>query len=117
MSRRKRVADLPRGVEPITLEDVETLALMDHDRSATLVIDTWCGSDLLPRGHWVRPGGRFAVVGYVRGTTMSIDLPNWMFDDVAVPVNLIERHESALLSRVRERSNRTVRWRCVLSVH
>lgn len=96
VSRRERLSDLPPGVEPVTLEDEDALARMDRSRPATALIDTWGGPDLAARGHWVRPGGRLAVVGYVRGTSVTLDLPNWIFDDVAVlPVNLIERHESA----------------------
>jgi NADPH2:quinone reductase len=36
------------------------------------------------------------VVGYVAGTDLGLDLPNWLLDDVALlPVNMIRREGAA----------------------
>ena len=48
--------------------------------------DTLGGPGLAARSGWIRPGGRVVVVGYVAGTSTELDLPNWLLDDVAVPL-------------------------------
>jgi NADPH2:quinone reductase len=97
VSRPERAQDVPAGAEVITLAEHDRLAELKASRPATLLMDTWGGSDLTARAGWVRPGGRALVVGYVRGATVSLDIPNWMFDDVALlPVNMLQRHASAL---------------------
>ena len=96
VSRRERAEDVPTGAEAIALEDDDHLATLKASRSATLLVDTWGGSDLTVRAGWVRPGGRALVIGYVRGPMLSLDIPTWMFDDVALlPVNMLQRHDSA----------------------
>jgi NADPH:quinone reductase len=45
------------------------------------------------------------VIGYVTGTTVTIDLPSWLLDDVALlPVNMIRQE-----GRAREVSGELVR--------
>ena len=96
VSRPERATDVPPGAEVVTLADRERLAELTASRPATLLMDTWGGADLTVRAGWVRPGGRTLVVGYVRGSVLSIDIANWMFDDVALlPVNMLQRHDSA----------------------
>lgn len=86
---------VPAGAEVITADD-ERLALLDEERAATLVIDTLGGPELPRRAHWVRPGGRAVLIGYVAGTDASLDLPNWLLDDVALlPVNMMRREAAA----------------------
>ncbi|MBO0877796.1 MAG: zinc-binding dehydrogenase, partial [Pseudonocardia sp.] len=54
------------------------------------------GADLVDRSRWVRQGGRAAVIGYVSGPRVSIDLPSWLLDEVALlPVNMIRRERRA----------------------
>lgn len=96
VSRPERAADVPAGAEVVTLAEHDRLAELKASRPATLLVDTWGGADLTVRGGWVRPGGRTLVIGYVRGASVTLDIANWMFDDVALlPVNMIQRHESA----------------------
>ena len=96
VSRPERAADVPTGAEVVALAEHDRLAELKVSRPATLLVDTWGGSGLVARGGWVRPGGRTLVIGYVQGTALSIDIPNWMFDDVALlPVNMLQRHDSA----------------------
>ena len=96
VSRPERAADVPADAEVVTLADHDRLAQLKAERPATLLVDTWGGTELTARGGWVRPGGRTLVIGYVQGATVPIDIPNWMFDDVALlPVNMLQRHDSA----------------------
>lgn len=98
VSRPERAADVPSGAEAVVLTDHHRLAELTAGRPATLLLDTWGGPELTARGRWVRPGGRTLVIGYVRGPALPIDIPNWMFDDVALlPVNMLQRHDSARL--------------------
>ncbi|GID29314.1 quinone oxidoreductase family protein [Paractinoplanes brasiliensis] len=77
---------VPGGVTGVVLGE-------EPDEKADLLVDTLGGEGLIGRSRWVRQGGRAVVVGYVAGTRVTIDLPNWLLDDVALlPVNMI-RHE------------------------
>lgn len=87
---------LPGGVEPILSDDAERLTALDRDRSATLLVDTLGGAQLTRRMAWVRPGGRAVLIGYVTGEEATLDLPNWLLQDVALlPTNMIRRHKEA----------------------
>lgn len=45
---------------------------------------------------WVGAGGRAALIGYVAGTSTTLDLPNRLLDDVALlPVSMIRRARAA----------------------
>lgn len=84
------------GVEPVLAVDVDAAALLAKERPASLLVDTLGGCALADRMRWVRPGGRAVAIGYVLGETLSIDLPNWLLQDVALlPVNMIRRTEEA----------------------
>ena len=96
VSRPERVKDVPEGAEVVTLTNSDSLAELTAKRPATLLVDTWGGPELTARAGWVRPGGRALVIGYVQGAALTLDIPNWMFDDVALlPVNMLQRHDSA----------------------
>ena len=83
---------LPPGVERVRPDDPQ----LARDRPATLLVDTLGGAGLAERSRWVRPGGRAVAIGYVTGTTVSLDLPNWLLEDVALlPVNMIRREDAA----------------------
>jgi NADPH2:quinone reductase len=63
------------------------------------------GEGVVGRSRWVRRGGRAVVIGYVTGTSVTIDLPSWLLDDVALlPVNMIRQER-----RAREVSDELVR--------
>lgn len=68
------------------------MAAYGADRPATLLVDTVGGPRLPERLRMVRQGGRAALVGYVGGTDVTLELSNWLLDDVAMlPVNMIRR--------------------------
>jgi NADPH:quinone reductase len=87
---------LPDGVEAVRLDDDARAAELTRTRPATLLVDTLGGQGLANRSRWVRPGGRAVAIGYVTGTELSLDLPNWLLEDVALlPVNMIRRDAAA----------------------
>jgi NADPH:quinone reductase len=87
---------LPAGVEAVRLDDEGRAAELTRDRPATLLVDTLGGQGLATRSRWVRPGGRAVAIGYVAGTDVSLDLPNWLLEDVALlPMNMIRRDATA----------------------
>jgi NADPH2:quinone reductase len=91
-----QAGQLPVGVEAVLLENAARRSELERERPATLLVDTLGGPGLLSRSRWVRPGGRAVAVGYVAGTDLAIDLPNWLLDDVALlPVNMIRREAEA----------------------
>ncbi|MBC9713228.1 zinc-binding dehydrogenase [Streptomyces sp. TRM66268-LWL] len=93
VGRADQVADVPKGVEAVTLQDAEGLA---RDRSASLLVDTLGGAGLISRSRWVRQGGRAVVIGYVAGPHVELDLPSWLLDEVALlPVNMIRQERRA----------------------
>ncbi|MDY7086407.1 MAG: zinc-binding dehydrogenase [Actinomycetota bacterium] len=80
---------VPGGVTGVVLGE-------EPDEKADLLVDTLGGEGLIGRSRWVRQGGRAVVVGYVAGTRVTIDLPDWLLDDVALlPVNMIRRERRA----------------------
>jgi NADPH:quinone reductase len=92
----RQLGQLPPGVEPVRLDDPGMAADLRRDRPATLLVDTLGGPDLASRSRWVRPGARTVVVGYVAGSELRLDLPNWLLEDVALlPVNMIRRDATA----------------------
>lgn len=87
---------LPDGVASVVTSDGEAVRAFVGDRPATLLVDTVGGSQLPERLRAVRPGGRAALVGYVGGTGVTLELSNWLLDDVAMlPVNMIRRDREA----------------------
>lgn len=92
VSSDERTALVPKGAEVVSMQDPARASELAASPVATLVVDTVGGARLAERLAWVRPGGRFAVVGYTAGTSATLDLPNWLLGDVAVlPVNLLRR--------------------------
>ncbi|POX42927.1 NADPH:quinone reductase [Streptomyces sp. Ru73] len=93
VGRKDQLGDVPDGVEALVLDEAEHLA---ERRSADLLVDTLGGAGLIGRSRWVRQGGRAAVIGYVTGTAVELDLPSWLLDDVALlPVNMIRQEKRA----------------------
>lgn len=87
---------LPSGVEPVLSDDSGRLAELGDERQATLLVDTLGGTQLSRRMSWVRPGGRTVLIGYVTGEETTLDLPNWLLQDVALlPTNMIRRNREA----------------------
>ncbi|MBM7517064.1 zinc-binding dehydrogenase [Nocardioides nitrophenolicus] len=92
----EQAASLPADVEPVVSTDAARAAELARDRPASLLVDTLGGPGLGARCGWVRPGGRAVSIGYVAGTELSLDLPNWLLQDVALlPVNMIRRDREA----------------------
>lgn len=92
----EQLARVPKGVEPVDGSAPDAVAELARRRSASLLVDTLGGADLVGRSRWVRQGGRAVVIGYVAGPQVSIDLPSWLLDDVALlPVNMIRRERRA----------------------
>ncbi|CAM5620311.1 hypothetical protein SALBM135S_02485 [Streptomyces alboniger] len=93
VGREDQLADVPKGVEALTLEGAEGLV---RDRAASLLVDTLGGAGLAGRSKWVRQGGRAVVIGYVAGPRVELDLPSWLLDEVALlPVNMIRQERRA----------------------
>lgn len=93
VGREDQLADVPKGVAAVTLEDAEPLA---KDRSTSLLVDTLGGAGLVGRSRWVRQGGRAVVIGYVAGPHVELDLPSWLLDEVSLlPVNMIRQERRA----------------------
>lgn len=90
-----QAALLPRGASPLVGDtSAEDLAA---SRPFTLLVDTLGGEGLARRMGWVAPGGRAVTIGYVAGEQVSLDLPNWLLQDVALlPVNMIRRTGEAV---------------------
>ncbi|HEY2058059.1 MAG TPA: alcohol dehydrogenase catalytic domain-containing protein [Amycolatopsis sp.] len=96
VGRAEQLAALPDGVTGVCLDSTEDLDRLAADRPAPLLVDTLGGDGLVARTRWVRPGGRAAVIGYVTGTEIRVDLPSWLLDDVALlPVNMIRQERRA----------------------
>lgn len=96
VGRSDQLAQVPAGVEPVDGSSAESVEALAKARSATLLVDTLGGSELVARTRWVRHGGRAVVIGYVTGPRVTIDLPSWLLDDVALlPVNMIRQERRA----------------------
>ncbi|WP_284748198.1 quinone oxidoreductase family protein [Amycolatopsis sp. RTGN1] len=96
VGREDQLTDVPDGVTGVCLDSTEGVERLAADRSASLLVDTLGGDGLVARTRWVRPGGRAAVIGYVTGTEVRVDLPSWLLDDVALlPVNMIRQERRA----------------------
>ncbi|MGW0200925.1 quinone oxidoreductase family protein [Nonomuraea sp. NPDC003201] len=93
VGRSDQLDRVPEGVRGVAADDAAAVAELASARSASLLVDTLGGAGLVERTRWVRPGGRAVVIGYVLGTSVTVDLPSWLLDDVALlPVNMV-RHE------------------------
>lgn len=87
---------LAPGVEPVLSSDPTRAAALAAERPGSLLVDTLGGAGLLERCGWIRPGGRAVSIGYVAGTDLQVDLPNWLLQDVALlPTNMIRRDREA----------------------
>ena len=74
----------------------EVIAALGGKPTATLLVDTLGGAGLPELLGLVRPGGRAVLVGYTLGTTMTLDLPNWLLQEVRLlPVNMMRNDARA----------------------
>lgn len=88
--RPDQAARVRGGVPVVLLGDDAAGARLTAERPASVLVDTIGGSALAARVRWVRPGGRAVLIGYLAGTSVELDLPSWLLDDVALlPVNMI----------------------------
>jgi len=84
------------GTEALVADDAAAIASLAAERPGTLLVDTLGGQGLAERMSWLRPGGRAVAIGYVVGEDVTLDLPNWLLQDVALlPVNMIRRTNEA----------------------
>ncbi|GAA5176265.1 NADPH:quinone oxidoreductase family protein [Pseudonocardia eucalypti] len=96
VGRAEQLSWVPGGARAVDASDPDQVAALAGRRSATLLVDTLGGQRLVERTRWVRPGGRAVVIGYVTGPEVTVDLPSWLLDDVALlPVNMIRRERRA----------------------
>lgn len=90
--RPDQAALLPSGVTPVVGRGDDLADALGTDPVADVLIDTLGGDVLPPLLRAVVPGGRAALIGYTLGTTLELDLPNWLLRDVALlPVNMMRR--------------------------
>jgi NADPH2:quinone reductase len=96
VGRSDQLDRVPAGARAVDGSSTEAAAQLAEARSATLLVDTLGGSGLVERSRWVRQGGRAVVIGYVTGPSVTIDLPTWLLDDVALlPVNMVRQERRA----------------------
>ena len=96
VGRSDQLSQIPDGVVPVDGTDPAVTERLAMERSASLLVDTLGGADLVSRSRWVRRGGRAVVIGYVAGPNVTLDLPSWLLDDVSLlPVNMIRRERRA----------------------
>jgi NADPH:quinone reductase-like Zn-dependent oxidoreductase len=95
VGRPEQLAGVPGSGERHLLDE-QTDGRLAAERPFTVLVDTLGGSELADRLRWIEPGGRAVVIGYVVGTSTTLDLPNWLFSDVALlPVNMIRAEPRA----------------------
>ena len=83
---------VPRGARPVLLTDETAAGELDVRRPGTLLVDTLGGPETTTRCHWVGPGGRAVVIGYLHGMSARLDIPAWMMDGVALlPMNMLQK--------------------------
>lgn len=86
VGRESSLEHVPEGIPAVTVADLPATTWADA------VIDTMGGSPLLHLLGATRRGGRAALIGYTRGTTLRLDLPNWLLAEVSLlPVSMIHR--------------------------
>ncbi|MFG1682610.1 zinc-binding alcohol dehydrogenase family protein [Nonomuraea sp. NPDC049269] len=96
VGRADQLGQVPEGIRGMVADDAEAVAELAAARPASLLVDTLGGNALVERSRWVRPGGRAVVIGYVLGTSVTVDLPSWLLDDVALlPVNMVRQERRA----------------------
>lgn len=84
------------GLTRIAAADLPTQRAAIADSGCALIVDTVGGPDLGARMLFLPPGGRVAVVGYTRGTSLELPLPAWLMSNVSLlPVNTIARADAA----------------------
>lgn len=94
--RADQLERVPAGARALLATDDGAIAELAGSRSASLLVDTLGGGELLARARWVRPGGRAVVIGYVLGAAASIDLVSWLQDEVSLlPVNMVRNERRA----------------------
>jgi NADPH:quinone reductase-like Zn-dependent oxidoreductase len=92
--RKDQTTLLPHGTSPVVGHGGDVLDALGGEPIADLLVDTLGGQDLAKLAKLVRPGGRAVLVGYTLGTSLTLDLPTWLLQEVRLlPVNMI-RHDA-----------------------
>ncbi|MEU6393574.1 zinc-binding dehydrogenase [Streptomyces sp. NPDC046939] len=89
---QKKTAAVPAAAHEILVGDAAQAGATGAQGGVDVLLDSVGGDTvptLLPA---VRPGGRVVLIGYVAGTTLSVDLPALLAKDIALlPVNMVRR--------------------------
>ena len=94
--REDQLSLVPEGTRPVAGCGADVVAALGGKPTATLLVDTLGGAGLPELLGLVRPGGRAVLVGYTLGTTMTLDLPNWLLQEVRLlPVNMMRNDARA----------------------
>ncbi|MGW8375102.1 zinc-binding dehydrogenase [Streptomyces sp. ODS28] len=94
VSREERVAAVPEGADEVLAGwGEETVRRIADSGGADVLLDP-VGGDTVPVFlPALNPGARAVLIGYTRGTELTLDLPNLFAADVSLlPVNMIRRH-------------------------
>ena len=92
VGRAGSLSRVPAGARAVLMTDQAAVRDLEERRPGTLLVDTLGGDNLIGRSHWVGPGGRVVVIGYLQGMTATLDIPRWMMDGVALlPMNMLQQ--------------------------
>lgn len=87
---------VPDGTRPVAGRGPDVVAALGGQPVATLLIDTLGGAGLPALLGLVQPGGRAVLVGYALGTSLALELPDWLLQEVRLlPVNMIRNDTRA----------------------
>jgi NADPH2:quinone reductase len=88
VSRPERTAQVPGDVRVVVADQL--------DAEADVLVDTVGGAGLAAVLKRIRQGGRAVLIGYTGGTELTLDLPSWLLQDIALlPVNMIRQDARA----------------------
>lgn len=91
VAAEERRSTVPAGARVVVAPDAEGLERL-HGERIDILVDTVGGVDLAAAIPMMAPGGRVVVVGYVAGTTMTLDLLSLLVHDVSInPLNGMNR--------------------------
>lgn len=94
--REDQLDQVPDGVRAVAGLGADAVAALGGKPVATLLVDTLGGDGLPELLRLVEQGGRAVLVGYTLGTAITLDLPNWLLQEVSLlPVNMIRNDAHA----------------------
>jgi NADPH:quinone reductase-like Zn-dependent oxidoreductase len=94
--REEQFGLVPEGARPVAGRGADVVAALGGKPAATLLVDTLGGDGLPELLGLVQPGGRAVLVGYALGPAITLDLPNWLLQEIRLlPVNMMRNEERA----------------------